>query len=361
MRAWGEDAIVVSRTRLCATPSNGHHFAQNCIALVPTRRDDLGRVWAAVTNPAFNDQVRALSQKLVVPTGVFERVRVTDAPAAPAPPEARSVDARSWDFCGHPAGSATPLHVACARLVGYRWPAQFDADGAPIPDALDPLADGDGIVCIPATAGEPAAVERLRAVLQAAYGGELAAVRPTLFKEAGVAHADLEGWLRNRFFKQHCALFHNRPFVWHIWDGRKDGFAALVNYHALDRENLDRLIHTYLGDWLREQQAALERGDAGADIRVAAATLLQQKLLAIARGEPPYDVYARWKRERYRRLTDPPAWAPDLADGVRVNIRPFVTAEVLRARFTIGWGPDAGREPDGRPRVNDLHHPDYDI
>jgi len=36
------------------------------------------------------------------------------------------------------------------------------------------------------------------------------------------------------FFQEHCELFHHRPFVWHIWDGRKrDGFHALVNYHKL--------------------------------------------------------------------------------------------------------------------------------
>src|SRR5207247_9783160 len=127
--------------------------------------------------------------------------------------------------------------------------------------------DSDGIVGIPPTEGGPAAVERLRAVLQAAYGGELSAVRSSMFDEAGVAHADLEEWLRNKFFKQHCALFHNRPFVWHIWDGRKDGFGALVNYHRLDRANLDRLIHTYLGDWIREQEAALGRAGVGADLR----------------------------------------------------------------------------------------------
>jgi hypothetical protein len=360
MRAWGVEAVVVSRTRLTATPSNGHHFAQNCVALVPRSNSNLGRVWAAVTNPAFRDQVRGLSQKLVVPTGVFEQVRVTDEPGAAPPPESESVDPRCWDFHGDPARARSPLHVACARLVGYRWPSQFDAEGSPVLDPLDPLADSDGVVCIPPTAGEPAAVERLRNVLQEAYGDELSTVRSSVFEDAGVAHADLEGWLRSKFFKQHCSLFHNRPFVWHIWDGRKDGFGALVNYHRLDRANLDRLIHTYLGDWIREQEAALERAEAGADLRVAAAIVLRDKLLGIARGEPPYDVYARWKRDRYRRLTTPPAWDPDLADGVRVNIRPFVTAGILRTKFTISWGADAGKETDGSPRRNDLHYPDYD-
>ena len=51
---------------------------------------------------------------------------------------------------------------------------------------------------------------------------------------AEVASPSLDDWLRNRFFDEHCKLFHHRPFVWHIWDGRKrDGFHALVNYHKL--------------------------------------------------------------------------------------------------------------------------------
>ena len=48
----------------------------------------------------------------------------------------------------------------------------------------------------------------------------------------------LESWLRDEFFKAHCRVYKNRPFVWHVWDGRKDGFAALVNYHRLDREHV---------------------------------------------------------------------------------------------------------------------------
>ena len=33
----------------------------------------------------------------------------------------------------------------------------------------------------------------------------------------------LEEWLQDEFFEQHCALFHHRPFIWHIWDGHKSG------------------------------------------------------------------------------------------------------------------------------------------
>jgi hypothetical protein len=41
---------------------------------------------------------------------------------------------------------------------------------------------------------------------------------------------------------------------------------------------------------------------------------------------------------------------------VRLNIRPFVTAGVLRGgEFTINWKVDRGKNPDGSERLNDLH------
>ena len=50
-------------------------------------------------------------------------------------------------------------------------------------------------------------------------------------------------------------------------------------------------------------------------------------------------------------------WAgiPDLNDGVRLNIRPFVEAGVLRSRVNVRWNKDRGLNPDGSERVNDRH------
>lgn len=53
-----------------------------------------------------------------------------------------------------------------------------------------------------------------------------------------------------------------------MWDGLKDGFAALVNHHQLDAKNLERLIHTYLGDWIRQQEAGCAEGVDGAHTRL---------------------------------------------------------------------------------------------
>jgi len=186
--------------------------------------------------------------------------------------------------------------------------------------------------------------------------------------EAGVSPGtSLDDWLRNLFFEQHCKRFHNRPFVWHLWDGRKDGFACLVNYHTLDHKRLETLTYSYLQDRITAQAASAKSGQTGADLRLLAAQELQDKLKLILAGEPPYDIFVRWKP-----LADQPiGWNPDLNDGVRLNIRPFMTAGILRKIPTsIKWTKDRGTEPkrdknqfpwfwkDGAfvgDRVNDFH------
>jgi len=139
-----------------------------------------------------------------------------------------------------------------------------------------------------------------------------------LLKEAGYAGKTLETWLRDGFFAQHCELFHQRPFIWQIWDGLRDGFSILVNYHRLDRKNLETLIYNYLGDWIaRQKQDQAARVD-GAEERLAAAVALQKRLELIRDGQSPYDIFVRWKPLDQQ----PIGWEPDLNDGVRLNIRP---------------------------------------
>ncbi|TAG35260.1 MAG: SAM-dependent DNA methyltransferase, partial [Polaromonas sp.] len=157
--------------------------------------------------------------------------------------------------------------------------------------------------------------------------------------------------------------FQHRPFIWHVWDGQKDGFGALVNYHKLDFKKLERLIHTYLGDWIRTQEAGVASGSDGAPLRLAAAQNLKTRLQAILDGEKPHDIFVRWKP-----LAEQPiGWNPDLNDGVRLNIRPFMTAEVLRhnkkPKLNITWDKDRGKDVESAPwfkvfggeRINDHH------
>ena len=120
----------------------------------------------------------------------------------------------------------------------------------------------DGIVCLTALKGEPPAEQRLNALLAGAFGADWSAAKLAgLLAEAGYAGKSLDDWLRDGFFAQHCELFQQRPFLWQIWDGRRDGFHALVNYHRLaapngeGRRTLEKLIYSYLGDWIDRQRA----------------------------------------------------------------------------------------------------------
>jgi hypothetical protein len=150
---------------------------------------------------------------------------------------------------------------------------------------------------------------------------------------------------------QHCELFHQRPFVWHIWDGLRDGFSALVNYHKLDHKNLETLIYTYLGDWISrcESEDKAQGLDEDGE-KTTAAKNLKRKLEWILEGQAPYDIFVRWKPLHQH----PVGWNPDINDGVRMNIRPFVSvpdiktkgAGVLRVNPKIKWDKDRGTEPE---------------
>ncbi len=165
--------------------------------------------------------------------------------------------------------------------------------------------------------------------------------------------AGLAAWLRSGFFKDHCKLFSNRPFIWQIWDGTADGFSVLVNYHRLERRLLERLTYDYLGSWwIGRARDEVANEVPGAEKRLAAAQQLKTTLQLILEGESPYDIYIRWKTLAQQ----PHGWEPDLDDGVRLNIRPFIAAGILRANPNINWNKDRGKDPDGSERFNDLHY-----
>ena len=269
-------------------------------------------------------------------------------------------------------------------MLGYTWPAESD-DKMELSDearewiarsrALASHADKDGIVCIPPVGREASASDRLLNLLADAYEIDWSNdVLAQLLTAADHAGKSLETWLRDKFFTQHSALFGNRPFVWHIWDGLRDGFAALVNYHKLDYKTLEALIYTYLGDWISRQKRDADNGVDGAQEKLAAAEALKKRLELILAGEVPYDIFVRWKPIEEQ----PIGWNPDLNDGVRLNIRPFLSvpdvgkkgAGVLRDKpKSLHWEKDRGSDVPSAPwyelglqyggkvgdRINDHH------
>jgi hypothetical protein len=402
--AWGNNGIAIKQMGdLPATLYSGELYNNNVAVLIPKEASNLLAIWAFCSSEEFNKEVRVINQTLAVDTQYmlsvpFDLQHWTKVAAEKYPiglPKSYTDDPTQWIFHGHPCGSViwdekqkrtangplrtdnTVLQVAVTRLLGYRWPAELDPnmeladeqrEWVKRCETLAGYADDDGIVGIPPVRGEASASDRLLNLLAAAYGDvwsndTLAA----LLKSADHGGKTLETWLREKFFTQHCKLFQHRPFIWHIWDGLRDGFAALVNYHQLDAKLLETLIYTYLGDWISRQKQDIASGVDGAQERLAAAEALKKKLELILEGEAPYDIFVRWKPLEKQ----PIGWDPDLNDGVRLNIRPFLTvpdvgkkgAGVLRDKPNINWNKDRGKDVESAPwyhvfdgdRINDHH------
>src|SRR5262249_21006951 len=93
----------------------------------------------------------------------------------------------------------------------------------------------------------------------------------------------------------------------------------------------------------------------------------KKRLELILAGESPYDIFVRWKPIEQQ----PIGWDPDLNDGVRLNIRPFLSvpdvgkrdAGVLRDKPNSKWEKDRGKDIESAPwykvfkgdRINDNH------
>lgn len=411
-RAWNFKGLAVSQ--MSSLPSAiylGSKYDSNMTAIVPLKEENFESLLAYGVSGEMASEVRKIDSSLKPTNGSFEKIpfdlhkwtKFAEERFPKGLPKPFSDDPTQWIFHGHPCGSvvwneavhwttngsvrcdATVPQVAVARLLGYRWPAELDHDMELADEqrkwvkrceVLLPYADEDGIVCLPAIRREDAAADRLAHLLSAAYGSEWSPTKEReLLVATGSKAKDLDNWLRNDFFEQHCKLFGHRPFIWHIWDGRKrDGFHALVNYHKLaegsgmGRKLLEKLTYGYLGDWIKAQRDGVTQGSGGAEDRLAAALELERRLKAILEGEPPYDIFVRWKPIEEQ----PIGWEPDINDGVRINIRPFMAedipggrtgAGILRWAPNIKWDKDRGKDVVSAPwypvfngeRINNHH------
>jgi len=393
LKAYNRSGICLTNVgRISSFPYFGTPFTSEVTVIVPKNEATiLLELCSFIADTQFENEVRKIDQNLAVSTSVVIKVpfdlnhwtRIAAEKYPNGLPKPYSDDPTQWIFHGHPARSDEPLQVAVARLLGYRWPAEMDSTMELSDEArawvkksetLLPYADDDGIVCIPPVRGEMKAEDRLGNLLAAAYGTEWSSSKKSeLLAQADHEGKTLESWLREKFFTQHCKLFHHRPFIWHIWDGLRDGFAALVNYHKLDYKLLETLIYTYLGDWISRQKQDKANGVDGADEKLAAAEALKKRLELILEGEAPYDIFVRWKPIEKQ----PIGWNPDLNDGVRLNIRPFMSvpdvkkkgAGVLFDKPNVKWGKDRGKDVESAPwytlglqyggkegdRINDHH------
>ena len=366
-KAWGKVGVACGwMGTLPASLYIGQVFDNSVAAIIPKNPSHLLPIYCFCTSPIYPEEVRKINQKTQVANSTLVKVpfdlaywqKVAAEKYPDGLPKPHSDDPTQWLFNGHPKGSEQPLHVAVARLIGYRWPRQtgssFPDCPALGPDGLETFADEDGIVCLPPLNREQPAAARLRQLLTAALGtfDERALVAAGGLK--GSKSKTLEDWLRDEYFEQHAKLFHDRPFIWHLWDGRPDGFHALVNYHRLDHATLQKLTYSYLGNWIQQQSDDAKADKPGAAERLGAARALQTKLAAILEGEAPLDIFVRWKPLKNQAQ----GWHPDINDGILQNIRPFLLtgdvgkrgAGLFRTVPLVLKDKDRGTEPT-RPKA----------
>jgi hypothetical protein len=338
-----------------------------------------------VKSDEYENYVRTIDPRVSAATSILTDVpfeiskwhRIASESYLDGLPQPNHTNPTQITFDGCIETSEAPLQSAVMRLVGYKWPRQIGRQqpGCPLipDDGLDSICDSEGLVCLTSLGGQDSAANRLRKILQSAFGTKYSLAALLKDKKS----SKLEDWLLDEFFAEHSAMFDGgkgpRPVVWHVWDGLREGFHALVNYQKLSSKALEKLIYFHLGDWISRQRQAVLDGTEGAETRLAAAEHLQGELKKILAGEAPYDIFVRWKPL----INQPIGWDPDLNDGIRINIRPWIKEArlygatkpgLLRGTLNIKYGKDLGKESgrdpiefpwfkNSRDRSNDVHFP----
>jgi hypothetical protein len=261
------------------------------------------------------------------------------------------------------------VSVLVLRVLGHRSPRELES-GAPPPT----WADWDGIIPISDGMGEAPLAARIRDRIAEDFGLDRVGAIEREFGD--IVGKSLSEWLTGDFFKRHISQFKKRPIAWQIEstpgaNGKHQGrssarkapaFSCLVYYHRLDADLLPKLRTQYAGPLrtsLQTELGGLEKlknRTAGQDARrfeleekieeltafddlleqVSAEGFVSTVLDAFASMEP----LDRWTSltgrgpvpsSRDAFLVQERKYAPDLNDGVRVNIAPLQRAELLAA------------------------------
>lgn len=218
-------------------------------------------------------------------------------------------------------------------------------------------ADGDGIVPFAPLSGETSLLDRVHAELAALFPEQdVHRVEVEIANELkrtvkGYKRATSIGeWLDNVYFDYHASLYKKRPIVWHIASNQgisSPAFGALCHYHKFDANRMAKLRSSYLRDAIEafRREAALADRERRAEDRIEWQAKLEEtqaldwKLQAVQEGhhegaeggDRDYRILTPWKASKDR----PQGWAPEIDDGVKVNIEPLQKAGVLRIRKVV--------------------------
>jgi hypothetical protein len=322
------EELTVLKTRLRKLYEAGPGGKPDEDEEAPTSADDEDEAVLGAHIPIPTETfLEELSQKLEVhPVSVYRLLEELRSEGVFSPPEVKRA-MEQW------------VEVAILLMLGYRWPEQDRQEAEHAPAIAPDLVDEDGVIPLVRCGNHPTAAQRIRTLLERRFGDEGAASSEAEFRRwVGMT---LDDWFRRRFFDEHTRRFKQRPIAWHLTS--PDGnFQALVLYHRLSRDLLQRLRATYAGALISQLQTERERtkGDQAkaSDLTAAIEDVeeFRRTLERIERGdEARYRIRCRWKGEDPDGRPGP--YAPDLDDGVKVNIRPFQEAGLLARTVIKKW------------------------
>lgn len=290
--------------------------------------EDEGALGAHIPIPT-ETFLEELSQKLQLhPVSVYNLLEELRAEGVQSPPEVRRL-MEDW------------VSVALLLMLGYRWPEQdrYEAEYGP---ALDPdLIETDGIIPLKPFDDRLTATQRVRTLLERRFGQAGAA--QSLDEFSTWVGRDLGEWVERRFFPRHIQQLKQRPIAWQL-TSPEGTFQALLLYHRLSRETLRRLRDVYAGALINRIRAELQRAEGRNDSAAAQELRFQiedveefrARLTAIEQGRDLHHrIRCRWKGEEEEGR--PGLYAPDLDDGVKVNIRPFQETGLLAREVIKKW------------------------
>ena len=135
--AWGRHGVSVAEMRgLSTAVYTGEFFDHTAHVVLPNDTSLFPAIYAFVRSPEFSDAVRRVNQKLNVTNSTLLKIPFDEATwkqeaewqfpqGVPAP---SSNSPLQWVFHGSPQTAEFPLQVVVARQLGYRWPAEHDAE-----------------------------------------------------------------------------------------------------------------------------------------------------------------------------------------------------------------------------------------
>jgi hypothetical protein len=177
----------------------------------------------------------------------------------------------------------------------------------PEEDGIIPVLDGEWF--------EDDIVARTREFLRFTFGEATLEANVHFIEES--LGKDLRKYFLNDFYKDHLQTYKKRPIYW-LFQSPKKGFNALVYLHRYTKDTPNRVLSSYLRDFLQKLRSRLEHLD-----HLMASEATSARELTKARKESDQLKKTLRECEEYERETLLPLAQQrielDLDDGVKVN------------------------------------------